>query len=148
MLRFHEEIFGGNVCVSGCAEFQTGATVPLDLRILRILLPGSGQYLRFKFAELDFNIPVTTLTWATPWESRRTTPIWDGVAPFLASLQICSTTCSGVVFNQAGAVRLYGRAEAEMPFPLLCMRPILNMWLFRRTGSKMSVSGGRWSCRG
>jgi len=37
-------------------------------------------------------VPVTTLTWATPWLSRRTTPIWDGVAPFLASLQIWSTT--------------------------------------------------------
>lgn len=27
-------------------------------------------------------------------------------------------TCSGVVFNHAGAVREYGMAEADMPFPL------------------------------
>jgi len=30
---------------------------------------------------------------------------WEGVAPFFASLQICSTTCSGVVFNHAGGLR-------------------------------------------
>jgi hypothetical protein len=30
---------------------------------------------------------------------------WEGVAPFLASLQIWSTTCSGVVFNHAGGLR-------------------------------------------
>lgn len=52
------------------------------------------------------NIPVTTLTWAMPWLSRRTTPICEGVAPFLASLQICSTTCSGVVFSHEGGLRL------------------------------------------
>ncbi len=50
-------------------------------------------------------LPVTTLTCAMPCESRRITPIWEGVAPFLASLQIWSTTWSGVVFNQAGGVR-------------------------------------------
>lgn len=33
------------------------------------------------------NIPVTTLTWAIPWLSRRITPIWEGVTPFLASLE-------------------------------------------------------------
>lgn len=27
-------------------------------------------------------------------------------------------TCSGVVFNHAGAAREYGMAEADMPFPL------------------------------
>ena len=63
--------------------------------------------------------PVTTLTCATPCESRRTTPICEGVAPFFASLQIWSTTCSGVVLSQAGGVREYGIALAEMPFPLL-----------------------------
>lgn len=52
------------------------------------------------------NIPVTTLTWAIPWESRRMTPIWEGVAPFLASLQIWSTTWSGVVLSHEGALRL------------------------------------------
>lgn len=42
---------------------------------------------------------MTTFTCAIPWESRRTTPIWDGVTPLRASLQIWSTTWSGVVFN-------------------------------------------------
>lgn len=69
-------------------------------------------------------VPVTTLTCAMPCESLRTTPIWDGVAPFFASLQIWSTTCSGVVFNHAGGVREYGMAEADMPFPLLWRRPM------------------------
>lgn len=58
-----------------------------------------------KFPEQQ-NIPVTTLTWAIPWESRRMTPIWEGVAPFLASLQIWSTTWSGVVLSHEGALRL------------------------------------------
>lgn len=34
----------------------------------------------------SYLLPVTCFTWATPWESRRTTPIWEGVAPFFASL--------------------------------------------------------------
>jgi len=76
------------------------------------------------------DIPVTTLTCATPWESRRTTPIWDGVAPFFASLQIWSTTCSGVVFNHAGGWREYGIAEDEMPLPPLCMRPMFAVLVF------------------
>jgi hypothetical protein len=46
-------------------------------------------------------------------------PYWEGVAPFFASLPICSTTCSGVVLSHAGAVREYGMAEADIPFPLL-----------------------------
>jgi len=36
--------------------------------------------------------PVTLLTWAIPWESRRMTPIWDGVRPFFANLQMLSST--------------------------------------------------------
>lgn len=28
-------------------------------------------------------------TWGMPLESRRMTPIWEGVIPFLASLLIC-----------------------------------------------------------
>ena len=44
---------------------------------------------------------------------------WEGVAPFFASLAICSTTCSGVVLSHAGGVREYGIAEADIPFPLL-----------------------------
>jgi hypothetical protein len=35
----------------------------------------------------------------------KTTPIWEGDKPFLASLQIDSTTSSGVVFNQEGGER-------------------------------------------
>lgn len=99
---------------------HTGCSVPLDLRMRRILLP------------------VTTLTCAIPCESRRATPICDGVAPLRAILQICSTTCSGVVLSHAGGVREYGTAEEPkelnvspnlarnrldqyilMPFPLL-----------------------------
>lgn len=37
-------------------------------------------------------LPVTLLTWAMPCESRRRTPIWDGVNPFLANLQMFSCT--------------------------------------------------------
>lgn len=33
-------------------------------------------------------------------------------------LQICSSTWAGVVLSHAGAVREYGSAEAEIPFPL------------------------------
>jgi hypothetical protein len=48
--------------------------VPCPLRIRRILLP------------------VTKRTWGMPCESRRVTPIWDGVRPFRASFEMCSTT--------------------------------------------------------
>ena len=37
-------------------------------------------------------LPVTLLTWAIPWESRSMTPIWDGVKPFFANLQMFSST--------------------------------------------------------
>ena len=37
--------------------------------------------------------PVTVLTWAMPWLSRSSTPICDGVNPFLLNLQIRSCTC-------------------------------------------------------
>ena len=56
-------------------------------------------------------LPVTDLTWATPCESRRMTPICDGVRPLRASLKICSLISSGEVLSQRGAERLYGRAE-------------------------------------
>lgn len=46
-------------------------------------------------------------------------PYCEGVAPFFASLPICSTTCSGVILSHAGGVREYGMAEADIPFPLL-----------------------------
>lgn len=48
--------------------------IPWALRILRVLLP------------------VTLFTCAIPWESRRITPMWDGVNPFLAILQMDSST--------------------------------------------------------
>ena len=46
------------------------------------------------------------------------TPICDGVRPFFASLDTCSTTSDGEVFNHDGGVRRYGRADLEMPFLL------------------------------
>ena len=89
-----------------------GQVIPELLRIRRILLPvwrNSSQQIVSQqtqnFQDNQINIPVTVRTWAIPWESRRMTPIWEGVAPFLASLQICSTTCSGVVFNHEGGLR-------------------------------------------
>lgn len=51
-------------------------------------------------------LPVTDLTWATPCESRRMTPICDGVRPLRASLKICSLISSGEVLSQRGAERL------------------------------------------
>lgn len=98
---------------------QTGQSIPLDLRIRRMRLPGQrGKIVSLKSSShartvavllvdgVEHDIPVTTLTWAIPWESRRMTPIWEGVAPFLASLQIWSTTWSGVVLSHDGALRL------------------------------------------
>ena len=76
-----------------CDYHEFAADVLFDLRIRRILLP------------------VTKRTWGIPYESRSATPIWDGVRPLRASLMMCSTTSSGVVFNQDGGVRRYGRAE-------------------------------------
>ena len=72
-------------------ECQIGMSVPLDLRIRRILLPASKLALLREigdFAMKGVDSPVTTFTCAIPCESLRTTPICDGVAPFFASLQI------------------------------------------------------------
>lgn len=66
-------------------------------------------------------LPVTDLTWGTPCESRRMTPIWDGERPRRANLKIWSVTSSGVALDHDGWDRRYGRAEALMPFPLLCI---------------------------
>lgn len=77
-----------NVCISMHAPLEHDilhslqGSVPLDLRIRRIRLPAkfhqsvksAPSHCSFANA-LDFNIPVTTLTWEIPWESRRTTPI-------------------------------------------------------------------------
>ena len=60
-------------------------------------------------------VPVTALTRGIPKESRSTTPIWEGVKPFLASLQIWSTTSLVVVFTQEGAVLLKGMEDLAMP---------------------------------
>ncbi len=66
------------------------------------------------------------LTCGIPKESRRVTPIWDGVRPFLASLQMWSVTSSGFIFSHVGARRLYGSAELLIPLPGPYMRPILS----------------------
>ena len=102
--------------------------IPCDFNIRRILLPITLISVLFSHHRIliERDIPVTTFTCATPWLSLSTTPICDGVAPFLASLQICSTTLSGVDLNQVGTEREYGMAEAEIPFPLLWRRPILT----------------------
>jgi hypothetical protein len=60
---------------------------PCDLRIRRILFP------------------VTKRTCGIPCESRRVTPIWDGVRPLRASLLMCSMTSSSVVLSHVGLSR-------------------------------------------
>ena len=70
-------------------------------------------------------MPVTLRTWAMPCESRRMTPICDGVSPFFDILQIWSHTSDGSRLSQLGGARRYGMAEADMPLPLLCMRPMV-----------------------
>ncbi len=62
--------------------------------------------------------PVTLLTWAIPCESRRITPIWDGVRPFFALFTIWSMTWVAVTFNHDGADLRYGRADREIPLLL------------------------------
>ena len=61
-------------------------SVPADLRIRRILLPARATLVSFLVLPNSFllhrDLPVTILTWAIPWESRRMTPICEGVAPF------------------------------------------------------------------
>ena len=54
------------------------------------------------------------------------TPIWDGVSPFFANLQILSSTSSEEIFNHEGGVRLYGRADLDIPLPRLCIRPMMK----------------------
>ena len=50
-------------------------------------------------------VPVTLRTCAMPCESRRITPICDGVRPFLDSLQIWSQTSLGSRLSQPGGAR-------------------------------------------
>jgi hypothetical protein len=79
-------------------------------------------------------LPVTCETCAIPCESRRTTPICEGVRPFFASLDTCSTTSLGLTFNHEGGVRRYGRADLEIPF---LQRETAQRPLRGRTGEKM-----------
>ena len=60
-------------------------------------------------------LPVTCETWAMPCESRKMTPICEGVRPFFASFVTCSRTSLGDVFSHDGGVRRYGSADFEMP---------------------------------
>lgn len=84
--------------------------------------------------------PVTKRVWATPCWSRRMTPIWDGVRPLRASFMMRSVTSAVVSFIHAGGVRLKGRAEADMPFPLLCIRPMVDTVC----GCEAERGGRRW----
>ncbi len=130
-----------------CHPFHAGCTVPLDLRIRRILLPAIyvSSVSWPLVAQRRSISPVTTLTCAIPCESLRTTPIWEGVAPFFASLQIWSTTCSGVVLSHAGGVREYGIALADIPLPLLWRRPMIERYAVDRRSLK-SISVDVWMC--
>ena len=58
---------------------------------------------------------VGPLACAMPKLSRRWTPICEGVRPFLDRRHTCSSTSVAVTFSHDGAVRLYGRAESEIP---------------------------------
>ena len=44
----------------------------------------------------------------------------------MAMLQISLTVSAADCLTQDGAVRLYGRDLREIPFPLLCMRPMVD----------------------
>lgn len=88
---------------------------------------------------------MTTLTCAIPCESRRIEPIVDGVVPFLAILRICASTWDEVVLSHAGFAREYGILLLEIPFPLLCMRPMIAV-LTVSTG-RCGVGKDRLSCR-
>ena len=67
---------------------------------------------------------VTVETCGMPWLSLKMMPICDGVMPFLAIFAIMSLISSGVVLHQSGADRLKGMDDLDIPFPLLCMRPM------------------------
>lgn len=57
-----------------------------------------------------------------PWLSRSSTPIWLGVMPFLASLQMWSVTCKDskivVLLHKTGEATL----KAAAPVPAACCR--------------------------
>lgn len=54
-------------------------------------------------------------------------PIWEGVKPFLASLQMRSTASSLLVLSQVGARRENGMLEPAIPLPGVCIRPIVKV---------------------
>ena len=64
-------------------------------------------------------------------ESRSWVPIIEGGRPFLAISTMVLTMSREVVFNQVGAERRKGRAEAEQPLPGPCIRTILDFFLER-----------------
>ena len=63
-------------------------------------------------------------TCGMPWLSLKMMPICDGVMPFFAIFAIMSLISSGEVLHQSGADRLKGMDDLDIPFPLLCMRPM------------------------
>ena len=67
---------------------------------------------------------VTDETCGMPCESLKMMPICDGVIPFFAIFPIMSLISSGVILHHAGADRLYGRDDLDIPLPLLCIRPM------------------------
>tara|TARA_B100000497_G_scaffold102327_1_gene116730 strand:+ start:254 stop:487 length:234 start_codon:yes stop_codon:yes gene_type:complete len=67
---------------------------------------------------------VTVDTCGMPWLSLKMMPICDGVMPFFAIFAIMSLISSGEVLHQSGADRLKGMDDLDIPFPLLCMRPM------------------------
>merc|ERR1740133_704181 len=113
-----------SMCLRICTAFLTKQYIssgidgarPLTFKIRRILLP------------------VTLLTCGTPKESRSWMPIFDGVIPFLAILQMCSSTAAGLIFNHAGARRRYGKDEEAIPLPLPYTRP-MAVWCVKKRRS-------------
>merc|ERR1719209_115219 len=65
---------------------------------------GSSGAMPLLFRMRRILLPVMKRTWATPWESLRITPIWEGVRPFLANLKIWSLTSSLVIFRDSHGV--------------------------------------------
>jgi len=51
------------------------------------------------------SLPVTKRTWGMPCESRRVTPIWEGVRPFRANFEMCSTTSCGDILSHGGSAQ-------------------------------------------
>jgi hypothetical protein len=80
--------------------------------------------------------PVTVATCGTPMESRRRTPICDGVRPFLANLTISCLTVSDSTRHHDGGVRRYGSDERAMP--------LLHAETNRAHGERHGTSHASW----